>query len=89
MARSERTDPADPEGFMAAVIERMERYQDAETLNENVITPFARALETVCAARGYLLNIYGERSNVVVAGPEDAEVIYQLVEAYLDDTGRG
>jgi len=45
------------------------------------------ALETVCGARGYLLNIYGDTSNLVFTGDEaDAETIYALVENYLDDS---
>ena len=42
------------------------------------------ALEKVCEARGYLMNIYGERSNIAVTTPDDAETIYHLVEEYLD-----
>ena len=44
------------------------------------------ALEKVCGARGYVMNIYGETANMVFSGnPQDAETIYQIVEAYLDD----
>lgn len=76
---------------MRELFERMERQPTAEKLNDNVIIPFAAALEAVCGARGYVLNIFGERSNVVVPGSEaDAEAIYKLVEEYLaarDDGG--
>ncbi|MFQ5765091.1 MAG: hypothetical protein ACE5GT_09190 [Rhodospirillales bacterium] len=72
------------EALMRLLFERMEAQPTAEALNENVIIPFAAALEEVCAARGYALNIFGERSNIVVSGAEaDSEAIYKLVEEYL------
>ena len=62
----------------------MELEKTAEGLNDNVIIPFALALEEVCAARGYLLNIFGEKSNFVFTNNEkDAEEIYKLIEKYL------
>ena len=70
---------------MRTMIARMEDCPTAETLNENVIMPFALALEKVCAARGYLMNIYGESSNIVAIFLEDAETIYHLSEEYLDN----
>lgn len=74
------------DALMRSLAERMEACPDAETLNAEVITPFVAALETVCGARGYVMNIYGEASNVVFTGDEtDAEAIYALVESYLDD----
>ncbi|MBT4889778.1 MAG: hypothetical protein HON65_09520 [Rhodospirillales bacterium] len=74
-----------PDDFMRTMIARMEDCPTAETLNENVIMPFALALEKVCAARGYLMNIYGESSNIVASSQEDAETIYHLIEEYLDN----
>lgn len=74
----------DPDAFLGEMIRRMEACPDAESLNDNVILPFALALEKVALARGYLLNIYGEASNVVVTSDEDAETIYHLIEEYLD-----
>ena len=65
------------------LLARMAQYSNAETLNENVITPFVSALETVCADRGYVLNIYGQGSNLVISTPDDASVIFQLVEDYF------
>lgn len=65
------------------LLSRMVQYPDAESLNENVITPFVSALEAVCADRGYVLNIYGEGSNLVISTPDDASVIFQLVEDYF------
>ena len=48
--------------------------------------PFITAMENVCKARGYVLNVYGETANVVFSGDEEhAEAIYQIVDAYLDD----
>jgi len=75
-----------PDALMAAIIQRMEDCPNAESLNDDVIMPFALALEKVCEARGYLMNIYGERSNIAVTTPDDAETIYHLVEEYLDTT---
>lgn len=73
-----------PEDLMRSLFERMEATEDAQSLNDNVIIPFAAALEEICAARGYVLNIYGEKSNIVFPGDEaDAEAIYRLVEDYL------
>lgn len=71
--------------LMRLLAERMEACVDAETLNDEVLIPFAAALETVCAARGYVLNVYGEMSNIVFSGdPDDAEAIYRLIDDYLD-----
>lgn len=74
--------------LMRELAKRMEACPDAESLHGQVIVPFMAALETVCGARGYLLNIYGDTSNLVFTGDEaDAETIYALVENYLDDSG--
>ena len=63
---------------------KMEAEKTAEGLNDNVIIPFAAALEEVCEARGYVLNIFGEKSNIVFTGSEaDAKAIYELIEDYL------
>ena len=77
-----------PDALMHLLAERMEACPDAESLNEQVIMPFVAALENVCGARGYVLNIYGETSNIVFSGDEtDAEAIYKLVDRYLDEAG--
>ncbi|MBO6519697.1 MAG: hypothetical protein JJ900_02300 [Rhodospirillales bacterium] len=71
---------------MRELIERMDACDTAERLNDEVMMPFALALEKVCGARGYVMNIYGETSNIVFTGStDDAEAIYQIVEAYMDD----
>lgn len=76
----------DPDAFMRELIERMDACDTAERLNDEVMMPFALALEKVCGARGYVMNIYGETSNIVFTGStDDAEAIYQIVEAYMDD----
>jgi hypothetical protein len=75
-----------PTAFRAELLELMERHDSAESLNDNVITPFISALEATCSARGYSLNIYGDSSNLVVTTEEDAEAIYAMVESYLDET---
>jgi len=74
-----------PDALMRDLAKRMEACPDAESLNDRVIMPFVAALESVCGARGYVLNIYGETSNIVFTGDEQqAEEIYTLVENYLD-----
>lgn len=76
----------DAEAFMADLIARMEACDTAEKLNDDVLMPFVLALEKVCGARGYVMNVYGESANMVFTGnPEDAETLYQIIEAYLDD----
>ena len=80
------TSTDDPETFMRDLIARMEVCDTAERLNDDVLMPFVLALEKVCGARGYVMNIYGETANLVFTGkPEHAEALYQIVEAYLDD----
>ena len=77
---------ADADTFMHDLIQRMDACPTAESLNDQVIMPFILALEKVFEARGYAMNIYGETANLVFTGSsEDAEAIYQIVEAYLDD----
>jgi len=75
---------ASPDELMVAIIARMESCSTAETLNDDVIMPFIFALEKICESRGYLMNIYGEKSNIAVTTPDDAETIYHLIEEYLD-----
>lgn len=70
-----------------SLFDRMAQCPDAETLNDQVLTPFVTALEKIAAARGYVFNIQGARSNLVITNDDDAEVIYQLVEDYLDNAG--
>lgn len=70
--------------FTRELIERMEQCPNAESLNRNVLMPFVSALEAVCEARGYMLNIYGEKSNIVFTNDDYAPVIYDMVEAFLD-----
>ncbi len=77
---------ANADAFMQDLIKRMDACDTAERLNDEVLMPFVLALEKVCGARGYVMNIYGETANMVFSGnPQDAETIYQIVEAYLDD----
>lgn len=89
-AKSPKKNGGGAEALMRLLHERMENEDSAENLNENVIVPFTAALEEICAARGYVLNIYGEKSNLVFPGDEaDAEAIYRLVEDYLAAKGKG
>jgi hypothetical protein len=77
---------SEADAFMKDLIQRMDKCDTAESLNDEVLMPFVVALEKVCGARGYVMNIYGETANMVFSGnPQDAETIYQIVEAYLDD----
>lgn len=77
---------ADAEAFKRDLIKRMDACDTAEKLNNQVLMPFVSALEDVCGARGYVMNIYGETANIVFSGDaEHADAIYQIVEAYLDD----
>ncbi len=88
--KSPNKENAAAEELMRILFDRMESENSAETLNDNVIIPFAAALEEICQARGYQLNIYGERSNIVYSGDEaDAEAIYRLVEEYLAAKDKG
>lgn len=74
------------DAFMQDLIKRMDKCDTAEKLNDDVLMPFVLALEKVCGARGYVMNIYGETANLIFSGnPQDAETIYQIIEAYLDD----
>ena len=73
-----------PDQLMKMLSRSMEQCDTAEKLNDAVIVPFISALESVCSARGYVLNIYGEKSNVVLTNEADAPVIYSLIEDYLD-----
>ena len=76
---------AGADDLMRLLAERMEACPDAESLNNQVLIPFAAALETVCGARGYVLNIYGETSNIVFSGdPDDAEILYRIIDDYLE-----
>lgn len=82
--KSPNKENAAAEELMRMLFEKMEGENTAESLNDNVIIPFAAALEEVCQARGYRLNIHGEKSNIVFSGDEaDAEAIYKIVEDYL------
>ncbi|MBL4691567.1 MAG: hypothetical protein JKY68_08945 [Rhodospirillales bacterium] len=75
---------SDAQALMRQLFQKMEAEKSAEGLNDNVIIPFAAALEEVCEARGYVLNIFGEKSNIVFTGNEaDSEAIYKLIEDYL------
>jgi len=73
-----------PEALMHYLANEMESHSSAEALNDNVLIPFMAALEKIADARGYVLNIYGEKSNLVFTNEEHVEAIYELVEEYLD-----
>ena len=78
--KSPNKENAAAEELMRMLFDRMQSENNAEALNANVIIPFTAALEEICQARGYHLNIHGEKSNIVFSGAEsDAEAIYRLV----------
>jgi hypothetical protein len=76
-----------PDQLMRSISKLMEKCESADSLNDNVIVPFIVALESVCGARGYVLNIYGEKSNVVLTNEADAPALYEVIEEYLDSVG--
>ena len=70
--------------LMRKLVMEMDACPDAESLNNQVLRPFVAALEVVCGARGYVLNIYGETSNIIFTGdPDDAEEIFRFTDTYL------
>jgi len=88
--KSPNKENAAAEELMRMLFDRMQSENNAEALNANVIIPFAAALEEICQARGYHLNIHGEKSNIVFSGDEaDPEAIYRLVEDYLAAKDKG
>lgn len=68
-------------------LNKMESCPNAEALNDEVITPFVQALVSVCDARGYVFNIYGEHCNLAITPEAHAESLYRLIESYLDGAG--
>ena len=67
----------------------MEGCPNAESLNAEVIMPFVQALVTVCDARGYVFNIYGDHCNLTITPEDHAEPLYRLIDSYLDEAGLG
>ncbi len=78
-----------PDQLTRSISKLMEKCESADALNDNVIVPFIVALESVCGALGYVLNIYGEKSNVVLTNEADAPALYEIIEEYLDSLGEG
>ena len=76
MAKRKSSGKKNAKALMRDLFARMEAAPDAQSLNDDVIIPFAAALEEVCEARGYILNIFGEKSNIVFSGDDaDAKAI--------------
>ena len=85
---SPKSAKSDAQALMRQLFLKMEAEKTAEGLNDNVIIPFAAALEEVCEARGYVLNIFGDKSNIVFTGNQaDAQAIYEMIEEYLAAKG--
>lgn len=82
-------DKKGPSAFAKDLQSRMERCSTAEALNDQVITPFIQSLVTVCDARGYVLNVYGENCNLAITPGDNSESLFQLIEAYLDEANLG
>ncbi|MEE2698740.1 MAG: hypothetical protein VX923_03490 [Pseudomonadota bacterium] len=77
-----------PRSLKLSLFNMMKNEKTIEGLNEKVIIPFITAMEDICAARGYVLNIYGERSNLIFTRKaKEAEDINKLVEDYLSNKG--
>lgn len=82
--KGRRPSKAATKEFTRDMVSRMDACPTAEQLNDQVIQPFIAALEDVCGARGYVMNIYGETANLVFTGdPSQAADIYGVVEEYL------
>ena len=82
--RDKMSMPVKENDLMHNLVALMEVCPDAESLNNEVLIPFAAALETVCGARGYVLNIYGETSNIIFTGDsDDSEEIFKFTDVYL------
>jgi len=62
---------------------RMADCATAERLNDQVILPFVQALEAICVDRGYVMNIYGDNSNLVITPDGHAEALFQMIYTYL------
>ncbi len=85
MSDSSQQSAADTaEAFHRELLDRMAACPDADSLNDHVLTPFMAALEELCAERGYLINTFGSRCNLCVSVEDDAPVIFDLIEEYLD-----
>ena len=82
--RNKKSEPGAGSKLASVLSESMGACPDAESLNNEVLIPFAAALEEICGKRGYVLNIYGETSNIIFTGdPDDSEEIYMMIENYL------
>ncbi|MHC8510187.1 MAG: hypothetical protein ACYYKD_12520 [Rhodospirillales bacterium] len=75
---------------VADLIKAMDGLKTAEALNDGAVQPFITALEDICRARGYVLNIHSDGANLAVTGDgEAAEALYEIIENYLDARGAG
>ena len=82
--RNKKSQPGAGNKLASVLSESMGACPDAESLNKKVLIPFATALEGICGKRGYVLNIYGETSNIIFTGdPDDSEEIYMMIENYF------
>ena len=82
--KNKKSEPTVGNKLAHVLTESMAACIDAESLNNEVLIPFATALERTCGKRGYVLNVYGETSNIIFTGdPDDSEEIYMMIENYL------
>jgi|GEM_PF-649627 len=78
------------ESAVANLIKGMDGLKTADALNDKAIQPFIKALEDICRARGYVMNIYTDGANLIVTGDsESSEAVYEIVDNYLDARGVG
>lgn len=79
-----------PQHNNAKIINQLQKLmascENGELLNSEIITPFMTALVDICNARGYVFNIYGDHCNLIVTPGDHAEPIFNLLEAYLDES---
>lgn len=88
-SRHKKTRQGTDHDLATSLLLKMEECKTAEDLNSQIITPFIQSLVTVCDARGYVLNIYGDHCNLVISPEDHAEQLFKLIEAYLDEATAG
>ena len=82
--------PPKSQSAVANLIKGMDGLKTAEALNDKAIQPFLTALEDICRARGYVMNIYTDGANLIVTGDsESSEAVYEIVDNFLDARGVG
>jgi hypothetical protein len=78
------TSPMTAEQLHTLLFNEMKQHSTIEDLNRTVIIPFISALEEICDKRQYVINTYGEASNLVFSTPDCAEQLYEYIDDYLN-----